>query len=201
MAVRHPVELVRSVYSQYIKRELIFSAPGEAARLLDINQWINNGFKKSHAPPTCHLDYAHTIQTYANQFGKGAVYIAVFEDLKADSPNFIRNLCRFLDIDSKEGLDLTEQKTANVRLSSANMEALRSIRRSPLQSIRFRYSKPVQRMQMIGMSETGEVGDADKTSELIDEDLIAAMEDMTREGNRLLVDEWGLPLEKHNYPL
>lgn len=201
MAVRHPVELIRSVYSQYIKRELIFAAPGKAARLLDINQWINKGFKKSHTPPTCHLDYARTIQTYANQFGKKAVYVAVFEDLKEDSSNFIRNLCRFLDIDSQEGLDLTAQKSANVRLSSANMEALRSIRRSPLRAIRFRYSKPMQRMRMIGMSETDDVGDADKTAEQIDKDLIAAVEDMTREGNRLLVEEWGLALERHKYPL
>ena len=201
ITVRHPIELVRSVYSQYIKRELIFSPPGEVARLLDINQWIINGFQKSHTPPACHLDYAHTIRTYANQFGKGAVYVAVFEELEENSNHFISSLCRFLGIDAKEGLKLTGNRRANVRLSPANLEALRSMRRSPLKAIRFRYAKPPKRMQMIGMTEAAFSEGTKKAKERIDDDLIANVEQLTSNGNRMLANEWGLPLEKYGYPL
>ena len=201
ITVRHPVELVRSVYSQYIKREVIYPAPGRSSRLLDINQWIIKGFEKSHSPPTCHLDYAHAIRTYVNQFGKEAVYVAVFEQLEEDSRQFVRCLCQFLDIDSEEGLKLTAQKSANVRLSPANMAELRSIGRSPLRLLRFRYANPQKRMQMIGMTKTGDSGSLTKAEEQIDEDLIDKIEKKTREGNRMLQRECGLPLAKYHYPL
>jgi hypothetical protein len=147
------------------------------------------------------LDYAHTIRTYANEFGRRAVHVAVFEDLREDSKRFITTLCQFLDIDGEEGLRLTERKTANIRLSAENMGALRSIAKSWLRTIRFRYAKPSERMSMIGMTKANISESLEETSEHIDANLIEAINSITREGNRSLVEEWGLPLEKYNYPL
>jgi hypothetical protein len=201
ITVRHPIELTRSVYSQYIKRELILPAPGDAGRLLDINQWMLSGFRKSHSPPTCHLDYARTIQIYANQFGRKAVHVAIFEELGNNRCHFIGSLCRFLGIDVAEGLALTEQKSANLRLTGANMDALRSIAGSWYQFLRFRRATPAQRMQMIGMTENDRSGNEGKAEEHIDGALIRELEDRTRAGNRMLASEWGIPLEKYGYPL
>jgi hypothetical protein len=201
ITLRHPFELVRSVYSQYIKRELISAKSGKANRLLDINQWITDGFQRSHDPPTCHLDYAHTIRIYANQFGKEAVYPTMFEELEQNRSHYVSSLCRFLGIDDTEGLRLTEKKGANPRLSQANMEALRSIARSPLKSIRFRFAKPPKRMQMIGMTDADDLTPGNKAKERIDRELIEELKKRTCLGNRMLMREWRIPLEEYGYPL
>jgi hypothetical protein len=199
--LRHPISLVQSAYLQTLKRDNIGSRAekGQKHRLEPIEQWIMDGFAQNRAPKT-HLEYAETLQIFAEVFGKDCIKVLLFEQLVENQEAFIRDLCDFVGINSKEGIRLTTGKRENVRWTQEQLNQLKALDHSPLRALRFRFSNKKDRARLLGIDPRNPP-DSPKAKIDMSPELIEKIEETTRPGNRILQDQWGLPLEQYGYPV
>jgi hypothetical protein len=148
------------------------------------------------------LRYAQTIQVFSEAFGKEAVGVFVFEELAADPKGFIRKVCDFLGIDPQEGWNLCQGRRENDRWTAEQLLRLRKIEDSRWRREVFRRSPTRLRCWLLGLSRTGQPSRPGPKAEIdIPLDWRRRIEDLTREGNRWLAEEWDLPLAKYGYPV
>lgn len=199
--LRHPVSLMESLYVQLLKRDNIgeHAKKGKKHRFESVEQWLKNGLAKGRAP-TNHLDYAETLQVFAGVFGKENIKVLLFEQLVENQDAFIRELCEFIEIDPEQGIQLARGKRTNERWSQEQLDRLKALNRSPLRALQFRFSDKNKRARLLGIHPdtppTGPKAIVDIPLELKRE-----IKERTRGGNRMLQEQWGLPLEQYGYPV
>ncbi|MGD2127142.1 MAG: sulfotransferase domain-containing protein [Desulfobacteraceae bacterium] len=203
IAIRHPVDLMKSAYFQILRRENMNWANrknlfGRYSYFFTVEQWLEKCFLGEIAP---HLDYARTTQIYADVFGKEAVSVFLFEDLKEEPSVFVKSVCELVGIDESEGVLLTREKRENVRWTSEQVERLRRIDQSIIKKWRFHFAPRRLRLRMIGIGSYFEPGTGPRFKVDIPKVWQDRIAERTREGNRWLAKEWKLPLEKYEYPL
>ena len=203
MTIRQPLSLVESVYFQVLKRDNTCTkyvrAKGICLRTID--DWLKQGFPKG--APFSHLDYAETARIYADIFGKESVRICLFEQLVENQANFVANVCGFFGIDSAHGVHLASARRENVRWTTNQMKRLEKIKSSRFRSLAYLSATKQRRMKMLGWSRTQATSNSQ--GQKLRAEISASWQDkildLTREGNRYLVENWQLPLEKYGYPL
>ena len=203
IALRHPVRLVESVYFQTLRATNVArkSRFGRGPRYLTIDQWLERSWTTSAKAPLSHLDYAATIDLFARVFGKESVGVFLFEDLARDSTAFIESVCRFIGIDSQEGVKLAADKRARNRTTVQEIERLKQVQGSFFQSMVFRFAARGKRRRMLGLRARGGAPDGERARAPVPQRWQERIAEKTREGNRRLIEEWGLPMEKYDYPL
>lgn len=209
VTVRHPLAHTEAVYWQNLKQDVLGSRLRRRVtmKIESIGNWLRpESGQSEEMPPLCrkariHLDYADTIREWVSVFGKDAVGVFVFEELKEDPKRFARAVCRFLDIDPDEGARLIQQKHAHKRWTTAQMAKAETICRSRFRSAGFRLAPQSLRCVMLGLAPWDPANTAPPVRAEIPESYRTLIADMTREGNRWLADEFSLDLARHGYPL
>ncbi len=202
-AVRHPFDLLESAYFQMLKRENL-SVPfrrldgGRAAYCIGIKKWLEDHFGDVVME---HLDYAKTINIYSELFGKNAVAVFLYEDLRENTPVHIENVCRFIGINAAEGVTLTDGKQVNLRWTQKQFENLKHIQASMLRSLLFRFTYNTKRHRVLGFRSNPGLRVGPPARVAIPKVWKRKISDVTRNGNRWLEQEWGLPLQRYGYPL
>lgn len=203
MTIRQPLSLVESVYFQVLKRDntcaKYLQANGICLRTID--DWLEQGFPKK--VPFSHLDYAETARIYADVFGKESVKICLFEQLVENQANFVAEVCDFYGIDSTQGVQLASERHENVRWTTTQMKRLEKIKRSRFRTLAYLSTTRCRRKKMLGWSRNQATSNSQ--GQKLRAEISASWQDkildLTRAGNRYLVDNWQLPLEKYGYPL
>jgi hypothetical protein len=199
ITIRHPIKLLESAFLQQLKRDNIGAKyqRGKAAFYCSIDQWVARDFMDDISN---HLDYPETVRMYVEQFGRENVCVLVFEDLLRDKVGFYNQLCKFMGIDPAEALRLVDVNVDNSRWTSAQLERLRSIKKSPLASLRFRFSNRKGRKKMLALTSHGSslsTGDAarEEIAPLLREQVLAR----TCAGNEWLDQTFDLGLKEYGY--
>lgn len=200
IVLRNPIELTVSLYLQRLKGHLWgakFKKWG-GPNFPSLEKWLQNQLGRLE---NSHLDYARTIEIYADQFGKEAVGIFLFEHLKEDPRSYYESFCRFLEIDPEEGLELLGNHHLHKRFTTAHMEKLKEIQRSPWKSQAFRCANRRLRKRMVGVKENNPVLDGPPAQIEVSKAWRERIARVTLDGNRYLVKSWNLPLEDYGYAL
>ncbi len=201
--IRQPVDLIESVYFQILRRENInrnlrMELFGKYAYYFTIDQWLEKCFQGEIMP---HLEYAKTIEMYAEIFGRDAVAVYLFEDLQYDASALMESICRFIGVDPIQGNRLIEGKRENPRWTVEHIRRLQQIDRSAVKSLCFRFCPSILRYILIGSIPGSPAWNAPRARAEISQKWRERIEDITREGNRWLAEDWDLPLERYGYPL
>jgi hypothetical protein len=203
IALRHPIRLVESVYFQNLRATNVGGKYryGRGPRYLTIDRWLERSWTTPGKAPLSHLDYAATVDLFARTFGKESVGVFLFEELVEDNAAFIESLCRFIGIDPQEGVDLAAEKRGADRWTVEQIEWLKRAQRSLLRSTAFRFVSRRRRRKMVGFLSDGKTPEGERARAPVPERWQERIVEKTREGNRRLVEEWGLPMEQYGYPL
>jgi len=201
--LRHPLPLVESAYFQHLRSTHVAGKAycGKGPRYLRIDQWLGRAWRKQGKAPLDHLGYAQTIEIFADVFGKEAIGIFLFEQLVEDNAAFIESLCRFIGIDSREGVALASGKREADRWTTAQIDKLQKIQRSVVESMKFRFASKRERRRMLGLMPNGISPGGERARADIPDHWQEQILNVTREGNQRLAEKWGLPLERYGYPL
>lgn len=201
--LRHPVSLMKSLYIQLLKRDNLAAGAkwGSRHRFETIEDWMATGWDSPGQPPKAHLEYAETLEVFADVFGNDSVKILLFEQLVEDQETFVRDFCRQLGVDSEEGIRLVEGQRSNVGWTREQYDRLASLNDSKMLALRFRFANRKKRAEMLGIRSGVENTPEARLKVQISPEWIDRIEEKTKAGNRMLQDTWGIPLEQYGYPV
>jgi len=200
IVLRNPVKLMVSLYLQRLKATLWGNKMTKwgGPNFPSFEKWLQNQWARLEDSL---LDYARTIEIYADQFGKEAIGIFLFEQLKEDSRLYYKSICDFLQIDAKEAFELLSNRHENKRLTIAHMQKLKNIQKWPRKNLAFRRANRRLRKRMVGTEKNNPAFDAPPYEIEVNKVWRENIKRVTRDGNRYLVEFWNLPLETYGYSL
>ena len=201
IVIRNPFNLVRSAYSQYLKREIVRAPSWRMPTAMTIDEWLLRSFDERRSAPYQHLQYAETIAIFESVFGTDSVHVAVFESLRSDPEGFGVPVCRILGIDAEVGARLTRDKRANPGLSGREIRYLQSLNRHPWSRLKFNLTQRKSRFERLRILSEAEAPSDMSGMMALQEESAKAVCRLTAEGNRLLESRRGLPLHEFGYPL
>ena len=204
--VRHPLKLIQSLYLQLLKRDNVGGRAyvGRRPRYQPFDRWIESNWKKPGGAPKVHLEYAESIEVFANVFGRENVGVFIFEQLLADPRAYYTSICQFAGINADEGVAHVSGQRENPRWSNEQLRFLREIKSSWLKSLAFQFSTRPMRCKMLGLpsDNKGIPAKGSRGAQLsLSEKMTQQVLDKTREGNQRLMETWSLPLDEFNYPM
>jgi hypothetical protein len=202
ITLRRPEALVESLYFQKIANEQLNGRRcfGKPLEYVGIEEWLEANWARSEGGALASLDYARTIEAFAEVFGKEALGVFLLEQLAQDTDAYYRAICRFIGVDERHGLALAGHKRVNTRPARQAVLRMREVSESKLRSFLFRWSPGVVRRRMVGATPDDVAGPRTAASAQIPEPWRQRLVDLTREGNRRLVAEFGVPLDQFGYP-
>jgi hypothetical protein len=189
------------MYLQKLKEAQIRKKPdyGRPGEYFDVVPWLDHDWGRTHKGALANLEYARTINIFAEVFGKDSIGIFLFEQLLENEAEYLRRLCRFIGVDEEKGGAIEGGEKRNPQLSAAQLERIKSIGLSPLKSLLFRIAPRRVRRKQARLTRALQEGP--KATVEIPDDWRSRIEDMTRQGNQELVENWGIPLASYGYPL
>jgi Sulfotransferase domain len=99
--VRNPIDMLASLHSEFVQREL--EPVGDFATALDLDETREREGTPPGFPPRSYrsaVRYAEQIERYLDVFGRERVHVIVYEDMRADALGVFRSTCAFLGVDS-----------------------------------------------------------------------------------------------------
>ena len=193
MTLRHPVGLLESTYRLILRRKNI-RMPGGRSWYRTLGEWFEEQLEEEIAR---HLDYANTLQMYIDLFGRDAVKVVLFEDLRQDPAGFVRSVCEHFQLDPNALGGWSQQRSENRRLSSGQVAGIRRVSRSPSMQRIAQVFRPGVRAWFLRPPRR-RPGDR---SQRLSPEHRAIVSEFTAEGNRRLEEEFGVPLARHGYPV
>jgi len=203
LTLRHPARFVESMYLYKLK-EAHFGARrrlGNAPRYFEIDEWLSNEWRRPEKGALAHLEYAQTIEILGSVFGEKSVGVFLFEQLVEDADKFVESLCRFIGVDPEKGVRLAAGKRENNRLTTAQIDRIKTTEKSLLRSTLFRFSPRTLRQRILGPRVTKGGPAAPAARVRIPAHWQERFVELTRAGNRRLMERWNLPLDRYGYPL
>ncbi|HUU24004.1 MAG TPA: hypothetical protein VMW68_00345 [Methyloceanibacter sp.] len=187
VVLRRQDELLRSYY---------FQAVGTQKSRLAFEDWLSEGWVFARPAAFSLIDYYHLVAPYAAAFGRERVGVFLFEDLVANPDSFARELSSFMGIDAGASARLMAAKPRNPRMSRLHV----FVRKWPgllrlAQWIREGGPRPAVAALRWLAGRSGRA-EAEMTPELA-----RRLVDFIGRSNRRLAQEFGLPLDRHSYPL
>ena len=134
--IRHPLAMAESIYFQRLKNRQIRAdtPPDQRGRYFDFAYWMDRIWSSDEERMKGSIDYAATIQIYAELFGKSSLGVFVYEDLVENPKAFIRRVCEFVGIDPEQAIDSVAGKRENVRWTRSQIDRLKKIEDSTIRS-------------------------------------------------------------------
>ncbi|MDG2389773.1 MAG: sulfotransferase, partial [Planctomycetaceae bacterium] len=206
VTVRHPFKLVESLYLQLLKRDNVGSHAryGSPVRYQSLDEWLTETWETEALPPRVHLEYAKSIQMFAEVFGQENVGLFLFEDLVNDPEEYYRSICEFTGVDATSAWQHVSGEKQNQRWTVDQIERLKSINESFVKSLKFQYSTRGKRKKRLGILENNERPTDDKSGPakaVLSDEWRTRIEEKTADGNRQLAEQWQVPLQKYDYPM
>lgn len=203
ITLRRPEALIESLYFQKLANEQVDGRRPIGRRLahFTIEEWLEANWARSERGSLAVLDYARTIELFAAVFGKDAVGVFLIEQLAQDADAYYRAICRFVGVDEQQGLALVRDQRANSRLPQQTIDRLRQISESKFRSVLFRYSPRRLRRRMAGVDSDHVSSRQMRAYQPIPESWRQRVIELTRDGNRRLAKEFGVPLHQFGYPM
>ncbi len=199
ITLRNPVALLESAYFQVLKRRNV-GGSGKRGRPLfytTIAAWLEDNLQGSIMP---HLEYAETIRTYVDLFGRENVSVLLFENLQNDPAGFIANLCQTIGIDPDAGVRLTAGRGDNARWTRAQLDRLQRLDASFAKSLVFLMSGRKTRRRMLDLDDAGIPRvPGEQASAPMPPEWRKRIFEITADGNRWLVDTYDLPVARYGY--
>jgi hypothetical protein len=199
ICIRHPVAWFPSVYLQelrghYVKRQR--SHLGQDV-YLDFDQWLDrwSGRRGNGAPA---FAFGENIRTAVDLLGKENVGVFLFEELVENPAIYYTKICQFLGVDVDEGLRLTDRKALHLRISRDQLELMRETQSSLIKRCHWLFASRERRKAIL---EKAGAGNSPKASVELSAAAYQTLVDSSKEINRWLLTELGLPLDKYGYPL
>jgi hypothetical protein len=200
MVLRNPNALLESAYFQHMKRENVSEIRSyrRPPYYRTMDEWLRDNFYGEILP---HLQYGETVQAYVRYFGRDNVHVLLFEDLVENEKSFFEGICRLMQINVEEGLRLVSGERDNERWTMHQIEILKGVLTSSLRSFLFRFRGRAERLRLLGLDDYGiPVKRGAKAIAPISPEWQTEILKVTREGNRWLEEQFGLPLTRHGYP-
>jgi hypothetical protein len=198
ITLRNPVALLESAYFQQMKRDNVGGGDEwRAPYYYPIDVWLKKEWNGEIMP---HLRYAETIQAYVDFFGIENIFVFIFEDLIADRESFFRNVCRVMGVNEEEGLRLIEHSADNVRWTVEQVRSLQTIKSSLRKSLMFKLMEKEKRKTLLGLNHQGiPIEAGEKARAPIPREWQERIYTATADGNRWLMEAFGLPLDRYRY--
>ncbi|MDQ1351674.1 MAG: hypothetical protein QG657_1979 [Acidobacteriota bacterium] len=196
LTIRDQFELLKAAYLSR-GRQLSYVPPKYSGLHVTFREWLALAFENIERSYLGHADYFKTIDYYARLFGKNRVCVLLLEELIHTPAEYAEKLSNFLGIAADETRELLAEKHANRGISRFQLEfeALRS-RWYP-----FSRSYLISKLLKIYLNLTKNARRKQDAEVKIPQEWVDRIGELYRTGNRLLIDEYGLPLEKYNYPI
>lgn len=192
ITIREQLSIIRSFvtmhgrYGQYL---FLAKETDEAFELpLSMAEWLRFA---SHYPDRNFLStvrYAEVVDCYARLFGRENVGVFLYEELVADQAAYVSKLAGFLQVDAAEMGRLLAGHYENRSSPPPPPRAPTSVRMSMrrwLAGACARRQRPAPRQASLD----------------IEEPWLSILREQYRDGNRRLVEQWGLPLARYGYIL
>jgi len=196
ITIRNQFDILKSAYLSRGRR--LLNVPDKfSGRFVTLEEWLSFSYKNSARSYIGHVDYYKTVAYYAKTFGKENISVLLFEDLVRNKEAFVNNLTDFLGIGSEEALKNIGDKHEHKEISQSRLDFERfKTRISPVTRIPI-FDRLAQSFYL-GMKRTKK----DRIAEVeIPGPWLDRLGHFYKEGNRKLVEECGLPLERYGYPL
>ncbi len=200
---REPVSFITSYYAEMLKafqnqkqgrRTGWMRRIPPAPHYFDVNEWMSAAWRLWRSPRQ-YICYADTARVYANAFGKENVKLFIFEEFVKNPERVTEELCNYLEIDSQEGVRLITEKRANERITTDYIHRLQEIEQSPDLARAFKKARPGVRRQMLDPK----IKSGDKFTPKLSEKWVGKIHAVGKKQNRLLMEEWNLPLSDYGY--
>jgi hypothetical protein len=199
VCLRNPIALIESAYFLYLHRSNLnpHYSRWRPPHFRTIDQWLEQSYESEVRP---HLQYADTVRAYARFFGLHNVHVMLFEDLHADAQRFYRRLCDVIGICAEEALGLVANRSDNKRFSAAQVDRIRELSRSPLQSLVFACTPPELRASRFGITQGSPLvpGEAKARAQMSPE-WRQRLFDETRDGTMWLKSVYPLDFDGYGY--
>jgi len=164
---------------------------------IDIDEWLKRKIAKTKSLDNL-FTYSRNIQTAVNLLGKENVGVFVFEELVDNPDQYYAAICNFIGIDVTQGLELTKQKHLHPPITQGQVEYLQRLSKSPswgkilLKIMGQKYRHLIFKVN---------AGDDVQAKVSLPPQWEKEISDVTRAGNRWIVENYHLPLSKYDYPL
>ena len=168
---------------------------GRPPRLLSAEEWMETTLAPGKGRDTF-FHYAETAQIYADVFGRENVKLFLFEQFVENPERVIWALSEFMGIDPKISQALIGTRRANPRWPEAQIQRLRRLERSALLSWIFRRMSPVNRRRMLELPRRSS---AEGWRPEFSEHWKKRIDELTVPQNRMLKEQWNLPVEEYGY--
>jgi len=196
ITIRDQFELLKAAYLSR-GRQLNYVPPKYSGLHVTFREWLALAFENIERSYLGHADYFKTIAYYARLFGKNNVCVLLLEELIQTPREYAGKLSDFLGIDAEETRGLLAGKHANRGISRFQLESevLRS-RWHP-----FSRSYLISKLLKIYLFLTKNKQRKQDAEAQIPPGWVDRIGELYRAGNRLLISEYRLPLEKFGYPI
>ena len=168
-------------------------ALGLSNKFLNINQWIDKNFERFNRSYLSTYNYFDLIEHYKKIFGKDNVHIGIFEELVTDSNKFLFKLNNFLGRDNI-CLDNLEIPFENKAIDLYKMSLYSIIKKFKFPKI-YKYINP--KFKNIIYKIYKKFYKKQEISKNNRERILKVYSN----SNKKLIENYGLPLEKYEYPL
>jgi hypothetical protein len=195
--LRNPLTQVPSEYLQNLSGHFIKNNKNwmGLSPYIDVEEWFARRVRSQGAQDV--LNYANNIQVSINMLGADNVGVFLFEDLMSDPQAYYQAISRFIGIDPEKALPLTRDKHLHKRISQKQMDWMKESQNSLWKGLILRTKSAKARKALFGQH----VDDGPPAKVVLSRELKQTIENLTRDGNRWLVENCDLPLRKYDYPL
>jgi hypothetical protein len=198
LTIRNQIQILESVYSD--SGQILKNQPKPFdGRYIALLPWLEWSWKNWDNSFFGLIDYHKHIEMYQAIFGEKKVHILLYEDLLNTPDKFIERLCSILTIDYDESMSLLLNKWDNPPITrrKENYLKLRQYLFPTLERDKIPFANNFMKLidKYVGS------GSAPSSKQKIPEKWVDKLNDRYRLGNKILVDKYGLPLDKYNYPL
>ena len=162
---------------------------------IDIDEWLKRKIAKRKSLDNL-FTYSRNIQTAVDLLGKENVGVFVFEELVDNPDQYYTAICNFIGIDVAQGLELTKQKHLHQRITQGQLEYLQRLSKS------LSWGKLL--LKIMGQKYRRRIfkenaGDDVQAKVSLPPQWEKEISDVTRVGNRWIVENYHLPLGKYDY--
>lgn len=196
ITIRNQFDILKAAYLS--RGRLLLDVPDRySGRFVKLEEWLEYSYKNGDRSYIGHVDYFKTVSHYAKLFGNENTCVLLFEEFVATKDRFVQKLSDFLDIEYSEALQVLGDAHEHRDMGQTQLDYERwkggfsPLTRIPvlagLLNLYFNFRKHREK-------------DRPATVEFPNE-WIERLSDFYKEGNRNMIRDFDLPLERYGYPV
>lgn len=195
--IREQLAIIRSFFGLHGRfGQYLFLAKSELERArlpLSMDDWLKFTFRAFDKNFLSTILYHETIDYYCRVFGSENVGVFLFEELQINKVEYVNKLCSFMGVDTSEALALLGNKRELPSLSKMELFKLKLF---AYLGVQYEYDMVTDSRMGIPPLMSKLLGNA---TVKIPASWLPRLIALYRSGNRALMEQYGLPLDKFNY--